>query len=150
MTVAWRGNARRDNARLAFRISYDTPLGAKHDAYTAYRTTAEPKRTSPIASLILLVACRRAMQRHSQTGHRRRRPGPHRRVQLPRRHCTRSLEGRDPLDGAPGLGAVLLHTQTAPRGLLAGAPVHLTLSLAWTGVFGACCRRRAEPLQQER
>jgi hypothetical protein len=56
------------------------------------------------------------------------------------------LEGGDPLEGGRALGQVLLPRSERTLVLLvAGAPVHLALSLGWAGVLGAVLPERAEP-----
>jgi hypothetical protein len=56
------------------------------------------------------------------------------------------LEGGDPLEGGRALGRVLLpHERRTPVLLLAGAPVHLALSVGWAGVLGAVLPPRHEP-----
>ena len=57
------------------------------------------------------------------------------------------LEGGDPLEGGRALGRVLLPREDRTLVLLlAGAPVHLALSLGWAGVLGAVLPERAEPV----
>ncbi len=48
--LAW--ECARDDAHLAFRIWCEAPLGAKRDAYTAYRAAADREDVA-IASLII-------------------------------------------------------------------------------------------------
>jgi hypothetical protein len=56
------------------------------------------------------------------------------------------LEGGDPLEGGRALGKVLLPREDRTAVLLvAGAPVHLALSLGWAGVLGAVLPERDEP-----
>jgi len=56
-------------------------------------------------------------------------------------------ERGDPLEGGRALGQVLLPREERTLVLLvAGAPVHLALSLGWAGVLGAVLPPRAEPL----
>jgi hypothetical protein len=56
------------------------------------------------------------------------------------------LEGGDPLEGGRALGQVLLPRSDRTLVLLvAGAPVHLALSLGWAGVLGAVLPDRGEP-----
>jgi hypothetical protein len=57
------------------------------------------------------------------------------------------VERGDPAEGARALGQVLLPREERTLVLLvAGAPVHLALSLGWAGVLGAVLPGRAEPL----
>jgi hypothetical protein len=57
------------------------------------------------------------------------------------------VERGDPIEGARALGRVLLPREERTLVLLvAGAPVHLALSLGWAGVLGAVLPPRAEPL----
>ena len=57
------------------------------------------------------------------------------------------VEGGDPAEGGRALGKVLLPGSDRTLVLLvAGAPVHLALSLGWAGVLGAVLPPRAEPL----
>ena len=57
------------------------------------------------------------------------------------------FEGGDVLEGARALGNVLLpRSRNTPLLLVAGAPVHLALSLGWAGVLAAVLPDRAEPL----
>ena len=56
------------------------------------------------------------------------------------------LERGDPLEGGRALGKVLLPREDRTAVLLvAGAPVHLALSLGWAGVLGAVLPERDEP-----
>ena len=57
------------------------------------------------------------------------------------------LEGGDPAEGGRALGQVLLPRERRTLVLLvAGAPVHLALSLGWAGVLAAVLPARGEPL----
>jgi hypothetical protein len=57
------------------------------------------------------------------------------------------LERGDMLEGGRALGLVLLPRERRTLVLLiAGAPVHLALSVGWAGVLGAVLPPRAEPL----
>jgi hypothetical protein len=57
------------------------------------------------------------------------------------------VEGGDPAEGGRALGRVLLPRSDRTLVLLvAGAPVHLALSLGWAGVLGAVLPPRAEPV----
>ncbi len=57
------------------------------------------------------------------------------------------LEGGDPAEGGRALGKVLLPREERTLVLLvAGAPVHLALSLGWAGVLAAVLPERDEPL----
>ena len=57
------------------------------------------------------------------------------------------IERGDVLEGARALGLVLLpRARSTPLLLLAGAPVHLALSVGWAGVLGAVLPPRAEPV----
>ena len=56
-------------------------------------------------------------------------------------------ERGDPLEGARALGQVLLPREQRTLVLLvAGAPVHLALSVGWAGVLAAVLPPRGEPL----
>ena len=57
------------------------------------------------------------------------------------------LEGGDPAEGGRALGKVLLPREERTLVLLvAGAPVHLALSLGWAGVLAAVLPEHDEPL----
>src|SRR5690349_22658112 len=57
------------------------------------------------------------------------------------------LEGGDPAEGGRALGRVLLPREERTLVLLvAGAPVHLALSLGWAGVLAAVLPEHDEPL----
>ena len=57
------------------------------------------------------------------------------------------IERGDVLEGARALGLVLLpRSRSTPLLLVAGAPVHLALSVGWAGVLGAVLPPRAEPV----
>jgi hypothetical protein len=57
------------------------------------------------------------------------------------------IEGGDVLEGARALGYVLLpRSRSTPLLLVAGAPVHLALSVGWAGVLAAVLPDRHEPL----
>ena len=57
------------------------------------------------------------------------------------------LEGGDPAEGGRALGKVLLPREERTLVLLvAGAPVHLVLSLGWAGVLAAVLPEHDEPV----
>lgn len=57
------------------------------------------------------------------------------------------VEGGDVWEGGRALGRVLLpRSRSTPVLLVAGAPVHLALSVGWAGVLAAVLPERAEPL----